>query len=309
MVGVRRGQRQQQRANVRQAAPIPTYGGAMPAYQEAGRALGGLGAAAGPAQEAMGLSRAAALGQGPSVAQEQLAAGRQAGLVQQMGLLNQQQGTGLASQQRQLAGMGAANQMGLARDTAALRAQEIAQARGELAAQAQAQQQMALQRHLAAQQAEQAMYGQQYQGQLEYGLGTRAQDIEALAGRRQYVRDVVGDVGRTGGAVAGSVLKAFFSDERLKDIESHDADDEALDAVRGLASVRYRYKNRRHGPTDRSTIGFTAQDLERSPAGRAVIHETPEGKAVDVPGSLSLALSGLAAVVREIDRMKGASHG
>lgn len=303
MAGVRRQQRQRQRQNVREAGPAPQHHGLQPAAEEASRGLSALNTGRGQAQDAMGMSRAAAMGEGPSVAQAQLQAGRQAGLVDQMGMMAQQQGTGLAAQQRQASGMGAANQMGLARDTASLRANEIAQARGEYAAQAQAQQQMGLQQHLAGQGMQQQALGQQYDGQMGYQLATRDQDMKALEGRRNYVRGIVGDAvgGVTG--IAGAV-GGFMSDERVKVIEDSNADDEAIDAVRGLASVRYRYKDKKHGPTDKSILGFTAQDLERSDAGKSVIRETKDGKSVDVAGSISLALSGLAAVVRRLDKVE-----
>lgn len=187
-------------ANTR--GPAPVYGGLTPAMNEASRAQGQLGQGLGAANDALGMARAAALGQGgPTLAQQQLAAGRQQGLVDQMGLAAQAQGSSLASQQRAVAGMGAANQMGLARDTAALQMQEQAAAQQAYAQQAQALAGMGLQAHMGAQGLLQGAYGTQYQGAQNWALAQRELDQAALAARRKFGMQVAGGIFEVGKAI------------------------------------------------------------------------------------------------------------
>ena len=191
-------------ANTR--GPAPVYGGLSPAMNEAGRAQGQLGQGLGAANDALGMARAAALGQGgPTLAQQQLAAGRQQGLVDQMGLAAQAQGSSLASQQRAVAGMGAANQMGLARDSAALQMQEQAAAQQAYAQQAQNLAGLGLQAHMGAQGLLQGAYGTQYQGAQDWALQQRALDQQALENRRRFGTQIASGIFELGKSIPGMI--------------------------------------------------------------------------------------------------------
>lgn len=241
--------------------------------------------------QAMGMLQQAAAGNAPSAAQAQLAAANQQNVTNQLGMAAQARGGTLGAQQRQAAGMGAAGQMATANQVAMMRAEEMAQARNAMAQQANAMAGMSG-----------GMLGQNAGLQAQWGMGGRGMDLQALQANRGFGLGVADKVMGAGAGLAQAGM--FFSDERLKtDIKP--AEDEALDAVRSLATVSYRYKNPEHGPP---RTGFLAQDLEKTEAGRRVIRETPEGKAVDRDGATSLALAGLAALTRKVDQMGGA-HG
>jgi len=100
-------------------------------------------------------------------------------------------------------------------------------------------------------------------------------------------------------AFGSGLLKtaAGFSDRRLKkDIKDGSAD--ADDFIRSMKAYSYRYKDDKFGKGDR--VGFMAQDLEKSKAGRSAVIETPHGKAFD-----AAALSGAntAAIARLGERL------
>lgn len=292
---------------------MPVYGGMMDATRQAGIAGGLQQRGMGAAYDSLGMARQQAMGQGPSLAQAQLGQAQQANLVSQMGMAAQARGTGLASQQRQVGAMGAATGMATARDAAQLRMQEMQQARDAYAQQAQGLAGMGLSANQAAQAQLQNAYGTVYGGQMDWALQQRAMDMQALQNRRQFgmqiASGIAGGMGETAQTAItqgglGKMGAAIFSDERVKHIESGDKGAEAVAAVKGLRSVKYRYRSEEHGPTDRDIHGFRAQDLERSPAGAQLVTDTPRGKMVDVGGLASLTASAVASLAREVDGLK-----
>lgn len=97
------------------------------------------------------------------------------------------------------------------------------------------------------------------------------------------------DAAKRGGLIQGiGSAIAMFSDERLK-TDISDARHEVDIMLDGLAPKSYTYKDQKHGEGPR--IGIMAQDLERSEAGRRIVHELPEGKALDINKALSAALA------------------
>ncbi len=108
------------------------------------------------------------------------------------------------------------------------------------------------------------------------------------------------------------VALAALSDERLKhDVEDGDADiDEMLD---GLKAHSYRYnadapRQYTGGMGDgRKLAGIMAQSLEGSKAGKAIVHDRPEGKVIDMVGATSVTLASLArlnARIRKLEEIK-----
>jgi hypothetical protein len=81
---------------------------------------------------------------------------------------------------------------------------------------------------------------------------------------------------------------AIFSDERSK-MNARGGGLAAAQAVGELEPKTYEYRPGYGEPGQR--VGVMAQALERTPAGQAIVQETPLGKTVDVGGMSSLALA------------------
>lgn len=110
---------------------------------------------------------------------------------------------------------------------------------------------------------------------------------------------VLGSYLQAGGQIAGA---AMMSDERVKtDITDGAKDiDNMLDALRPKT---YSYKDPKHGVGPRT--GIMAQDLERSEAGRRVVVEVADGKALDVNKALSAALAASARLNERVRALEG----
>ncbi len=184
--------------------PMPVRGGMNEAVTQAGIGQGLQSRGFGAAYDSLGMARDAAMGMGgPSLAQQQLAAGSQANVVNQMGLAAQAQGGSLASQQRSIAGMGAASGMALNRDAGMMRMQEQQAAQAAYAQQAQGLAGMGMQANQFAQGQFQGAAGQVYQGQMDWQLQQRALDQQALENRRRFGQQVAAGVFEAGKGVVG----------------------------------------------------------------------------------------------------------
>lgn len=319
-----RRQRHAQRQRARGAgmgALGETFGDDRALYQQdAGQALGQqremygtLGGLAGQ-YGAMGQQYAdLASGRGPSLARTQLAQTTQQNIADAQSMAAQSRGGNLAAQARQAQAAGAAAQVGAQQQAHQLRAQE------QLAAMQGQQQALGGQAGVYGQQAAlaNAMYGQAQAGQmgmadmqLQHQLGHRQLDVGAIEGRRAFATNLVGSIlGGGGGAAGGIASAASMSDERVKQ-NIHPGGLAATQAVGELKPQTYEYRPGYGAPGER--VGVMAQDLEKTPAGAALVMNTPMGKAVDVGGMASL---GLAAVseqqkrIEELERRLGRSDG
>lgn len=114
------------------------------------------------------------------------------------------------------------------------------------------------------------------------------------------------------GKVQIKPIKYSYSDERGKqdiaELLEMALDPEAnRDNLEPVKPYTYRYKPEvaaRIGEDTGRRAGIMAQDLERAAAGRAAVHETPEGKALDVNRALGFSLAGVAGLdkrVRELE--------
>lgn len=109
---------------------------------------------------------------------------------------------------------------------------------------------------------------------------------------------------------AGGVALAAMSDERKKhDVSDGSRDiDEMLD---GLKAKSYRYNadapsKYTGGMGDgRKLAGIMAQSLERSKAGKAIVHDRPEGKVIDMVGATSVTLASLARLNERLRMLEG----
>lgn len=238
-------------------------------------------------------------GDGPSVAQEQLQQAQAANAASQRQMMAQARGGGVGAQMREIGQIGSAQQNQTAQQMAVLRAQEQANALGGYAGLAGQLQQAGQQEQLA------------YAGLLGQGMG---QDLQAQQfnsqmdlqrdqfnfNKRMQIANMAMDAAKT---AAGPFA---MSDERVKEqVESNPM--AASEAVGKIDPKTYEYKPG-YGPYGKR-VGFTAQDLERTPYGAQLVHETPIGKAVDVPGVASLSLAATADQEHRLRRIEQALGG
>lgn len=314
--------------------------GAQIDYGNAGASrLMGLGSR-GSEADATEMARQAAMGQVPSVAQNQLLMGRDQSIQNAMAMANSVRGGGanLAAAQ-----MGAMRQGGetmgqVNQQSAMLRANEMAQARGQYGALAAQQRAHDLQlQGLDANQAQaQAQLEQQQKAQNDqysmglYGLGQHAAD-SSLAASMGLNRDQAGNEisagqinadiakGNAGQAAAGGQqaagtaaaamgAMAMMSDERVK---THMGSGSAAtsDFLGSLAPTSYRYKEGVPGESPNADrFGILAQDVGRTPMGRSLIEETPIGKAINVPHATGALLAGEGELYARQRRLEAEIH-
>jgi hypothetical protein len=129
-------------------------------------------------------------------------------------------------------------------------------------------------------------------------LGEKARNIrEKQKEKAGFYGNIVG----LGGNIAG--LAALKSDERSKNIENEEPDlDEFMESLKPLA---FTYKNPSSpGASDGRNIGVTAQDVEKTPAGRTMVVNTPDGKMLDMQKGFGVILAALAALHDKIESEK-----
>lgn len=143
---------------------------------------------------------------------------------------------------------------------------------------------------------------QQQLGALAQMLGVDQAELQAAMAK---ANTNAADKGMLGSLleVGGKVGAAAASDRNLKTDIIEEIGTEVDELLAELTPKTYRYKDEKHGEGVR--VGIMAQDLERSALGRTIVISTPEGKMLDVPKALSLALAAVArldARVRELEQ-------
>lgn len=257
-------------------------------------------------QGVLDLLMAQSRGEGPSVAQQQLQAGMERGQSQAAALAASQRGNPFLAarqaQQQQAALAAQTNQQ-----AAALRAQEMLAAR---------QQAGALASGMRAGDADsRGFFGDRQMGFLGFGSNERAQGTNAILANRNLTQGfaaqglqqqqldnqqrqtragaVLGTI-----ATAAPVFAALASDKRGK--TRRKVDPKAVRSIFDkLAPHTFRYLGE---DTDR--VGIMAQDLEKTRHGRALVHDTPTGKVVDVPQATGAVLAGVADLSARIKRLE-----
>jgi hypothetical protein len=160
---------------------------------------------------------------------------------------------------------------------------------------------------------QQAMAGIAERQAAAQGLGAlRGQDLQAtLGGRGQAIQGygiTAGDPSNAEKAwnVGKDVLQMYAaSDVRLK-TDIGDGRDESRELLRSLGASSYRYKDPQMNGPGRH-VGIMAQDLERTPQGRAMVTDTPQGKAIDggkLVTALGAGVSDLEARLAKLEREK-----
>lgn len=147
---------------------------------------------------------------------------------------------------------------------------------------------------------------QQNSQALQQGFTNQLQKQQGIVGANQNLAGQYEKEGAKSQKIAGGLLGAgmqvasVLSDVNAKeDIKSFDPSD-FLDS---LTSYKYKYKNpERHG--EGQFGGIMAQDLEKTPEGAALVHDTPEGKMIDSGkgfGTLLAALSDMHNRVKDLE--------
>ncbi len=209
--------------------------------------------------------QSAANGTTPSAAEGQMKLATERAQAQQYGLAASQPGLAPAQAMR-MASTGAANAaQGIAGQTGIMRANEQDEAR------------MRLMQML------QSMYSQD----------------KAQAGVYQ-------DLVMKGGQAAVQAAPALASDRRLK-TDIGPGGDSARGLLDSLQAHVFRYEDPNGGPGrgEGTRLGVMAQDLERSAAGKAIVRETPHGKAIDVAQGLGAVMAALGELHGRTKRLEG----
>lgn len=143
------------------------------------------------------------------------------------------------------------------------------------------------------------LYQQQFQNQAARasGLSGAASKASGYFGNRaQGTRDQWKDIGK-GADQAAAVL---LSDQNAKkDIKSGDKDIQRF--LDNLSSKSYDYKDQEKNPKGKQ-LGVLAQDVEKSDAGKDMIVETDDGKAIEVTEAVSKLLSAVANLNRRVKK-------
>ena len=253
---------------------------------------------------------------GQSVAEQQLKAGLSQGLRQQAALAAGGRNRNLGMRQAQQAGAQLTAQTNEA--SALARLQEERQNRqlnlqqqlareaqaGNLIGQERAQdlqaQGLNIQRQLGAEGLLQGAMGQQLgvgdllnrqelgRGQLD--LAADQLEFQRDQARRQMLLQLIG----AGSGAAGTLIAA--SDRNLKEDEA-DGSKDVRGVLDSLSPKRFRYIDEKPGS---KRLGIMAQDLEKTPLGKAVVERTPVGLGFNVGQATGLALAGLADIHKRL---------
>lgn len=263
-------------------------------YYDRGNAASDLGQQA--MADSLGMYQAQALGQGgPSLAQLQLQQQGQQQMAQALAMGSRGRGGNIAGMQQQALGAQQYGAQQLNMQQAQLRAAEQQQAQaaaaqlaGQMSQQGLAYNNLGLQAQLGS--------GQQT---LDWYLGRRGLDQQRDQANKQWMLGLTqAGAGLVGGLMGGA---SMMSDERVK-TGIRDGGLAATEAVGELQPKTYEYKPGYGPPGER--VGPMAQDLQRTPAGAALVTDTPLGKTVDVGGLAALGVAAASEQQHELEALR-----
>lgn len=130
-------------------------------------------------------------------------------------------------------------------------------------------------------------------------LAAKAQIQQQRAAQKDaFTGSLLGTVGTVGTSL-------MASDEKLKDIEGKSPDmDEFMESLRPIA-FSYKSGGVRKGESPGRQIGVLAQDVEKTPEGRTMVEDTPDGKMLNTRKGFGAILAALAELHDEIEDLKG----
>lgn len=269
--------------------------GTSPYSQYAGESRQpGLGAQA----NALEMYRQQALGLGPSVAQQQMQQGLGQSQRAALAMAAQGRGGNIAGMQQAALNAGSGLAAGVNQQASLLRAQEQQAAMQGYAGLGSQLYQQGFNYDQLANQASQF----NAQNTLDWYLGKRGLDLQRDAQNKDWTMGLV----QAGAGLAGGIMggAAQLSDERAKDNISPTLGS-VSQAVGEATPVTFDYKPGL-GPYGQQ-VGFTAQDLERTPLGPQLVVDTPNGKFVNTGNAAMASLAGVAELRQELDQLRAAN--
>jgi endosialidase-like protein len=247
---------------------------------------------------ALEAARKRASGETLSLAEQQLKSGQEGALRGATALGAMGRGGNIGGMQAQTQATGAGILAGTNTQAAQMRIQEQQIAEQQAASIAQAMMQQEYQNRALAQAGDLATNQQNIEWKL--GLGQQAiarsgLDMEQMG---QWL-----NFGTKMANTAGTVVQgATGSDERMKD-NLRDSPGAASALVGSLPTTKeFDYKPGFETPGHK--VGFSAQELERSPLGSQLVIDTPKGKYIDDGNAAILALAASAEQQKEIEELK-----
>lgn len=121
-------------------------------------------------------------------------------------------------------------------------------------------------------------------------------DVGAANTRYAADKDYQGKKIAAATGVGSAVIPALVSDERKKHAVG-DGEADVCEMFDKLAAKSFRYNDPGEpGAAPGRRTGIMAQDLERSPAGRALVRDTPTGKVIDSPQAIGAMFAMLASL-------------
>ena len=300
-----------------QAIKAQPYDISKSAEKFAGQAAGAQTAAEGR-QTAVGAQGAAlrdqlaqtAAGKGPSLAEAQMKQAQDRNLAQQLAAASSQRGGSPAALQRQLARQQATSGQEIAQQAGVARMQE-SQAAQQLLGQQVNNEQAA---------ADQAVNNYMKMGfSVEQAQAQALQDLETLrsnarvGGATQQTQASIANAqsqsqllgGLLGGAA--SIGGAFAMSDKAQKKNIKKASTDTASFLNALSAQKYDYKDSTQpGTSPGKNYGIMAQDLEKSPMGKSLVVETPQGKMVDTRKGFGAALAGMAELNRRTAELERA---
>jgi multidrug efflux pump subunit AcrA (membrane-fusion protein) len=135
-----------------------------------------------------------------------------------------------------------------------------------------------------------------YSGQQSANVASASQNAQQNAQQNSMFGNI--------GLGLGTIGAIAFSDKNMKDnVESGDKDIEGF--LDKIPSKKYDYKDSKNG--EGKQYGLLAQDLEKHPVGKAMVVETPEGKAVDYGKGLATILATQSFLNKKMNSLKKGS--
>lgn len=103
----------------------------------------------------------------------------------------------------------------------------------------------------------------------------------------------------------GAIASGGTSSDRQKKKSIRRADKDIVALLKGIKPYGFKYKDpKAPGAADGKRFGVMAQDLEKSKAGKTLVHDTPHGKMVDVNQAVLAALAGLGNVNKRLETVE-----
>lgn len=140
------------------------------------------------------------------------------------------------------------------------------------------------------------------QNQFNAGLGAsqEAAKLGVAGSAAQANAQGTGAIASGVGTTLAAALPLLASDSRLK-TEIKNGDKEVENFLDHIGAKGFVYKDPAMGAGHRD--GVMAQDVEKSPAGAAIVVETPQGKGIDKDKAISMSLAALANINKRLRQL------